>query len=113
MKTSILAALLISATAAATVTAPVFAGPATSYGRAPYAPNDMSWVGPSTASRAAVKADLVQARESGLIQQDANSINYPVQMVAVNAPTLTRAQVKSNLASAEANGQIINERTNN
>jgi Domain of unknown function (DUF4148) len=109
MKTSILAALLISAT----VAAPAFAGPATSYGRAPYAPNDMSWVGPSTASRAEVKAELVQARESGLIAQDANRIDYPVQMVASNAPTVTRAEVKTDLATAEANGQIINERTNN
>ena len=53
MKTSILtlAALLISATAAA----PALAGPATSYGRAAYAPDDMSWVGQSTASRAQVR----------------------------------------------------------
>jgi len=87
------------------VAAPAFAsgyGPATSY-----RPEVATYTQPSGVTRAQVKADVVQARADGELNQNPYA---PVSADSVRATPdngpKTRAQVKAELADARANGEL-------
>lgn len=100
MRTASLALLF-----SATVAAPAFAsgyGPATSY-----RPEVATYSQSGGLTREQVRADVVQARTAGELNQNpyAPFSADSVKATADNAPK-TRAEVKAELAEARANGQL-------
>jgi hypothetical protein len=86
MKRVLISALLISAAFAA---APVFAQ--------------------SSLTRAEVKAQLVQAEQSGQLMQQHNPNDYPINQTANNQSSKSRADVKSELVKAEKAGTLAQQ----
>lgn len=95
MKNQLIAALLISSA--------VFAAPAFAAGNANLGNDVQNWAGPSVATRAQVRDQLI-ASEKANQYSHASDISYPV--LAENGPTKTRAQVKQELADASAKGEL-------
>ncbi|AKJ70025.1 hypothetical protein PATSB16_00940 [Pandoraea thiooxydans] len=92
MKTPLIVAALLSAF----VAAPVFARGSADLG------TDTSWIGVSTLSRAAVRADLINAESQGLVQQT-NTV-YPKAAPAAQA--LASAPVRAGLEVANVNSNL-------
>jgi len=94
MKNQLIAALLISS---AVFAAPAFAGNAN-------LGNDVeNWAGPSVATRAEVRDQLI-ASEKANQYSHTTDMSYPV--LADNGPGKTRAEVKQELADAAAKGEL-------
>jgi len=86
MKRVLISALLVSA---ALATAPAFAQ--------------------SSLTRAEVKAQLVQAEQSGQLMQQRDPSDYPIDQATNNHGATSRAAVKSDLVQAEKSGTLAQQ----
>lgn len=94
MKTKFIAALLLSS---AVISLPAFAG-----GNANLGDDVQNWAGPSVLTRAQVRDQLIASEHANQYADGDQNLTYPV--IASTAPGKTRAQVKQELAAAEAQG---------
>jgi hypothetical protein len=90
MKTQLIAALLISS---AVLSAPAFAN-----GNANLGDDTSAWAGPSTMTRAEVRAELVASKS---VKSDLQNANLEYPSLADNETT-TRAAVRQQLASTSS-----------
>jgi len=94
MKTKLIAALLLSS---AVFSLPAFAG-----GNANLGDDVQNWEGPSVLTRAQVRDQLIASEKANQYARGDENIDYPV--LANTTSGKTRAEVKQELATAEAQG---------
>jgi hypothetical protein len=95
MKTQVIAALLLSS---------LIAAPAFADGNANLGNDVQSWEGPSVLTRAQVRQQLIASEQAHQYANSDDNLNYPV--LNNSGPSKTRAEVKAELAQAQADGQL-------
>jgi hypothetical protein len=63
----------------------------------------------SSLTRAEVKAQLVQAEQSGQLMEQRDPNNYPINQASDNHASTSRAVVKADLVKAEKNGTLAQQ----